>query len=49
MEKIKKEYLGFSINVSPKYLSNYLDEFSFRFNNKENEFMFDKLLINAVK
>ena len=35
--------------VSPKYLSNYLDEFSFRFNNKENEFMFDKLLINAVK
>jgi len=35
--------------VSPKYLSNYLDEFSFRFNNKENEFMFDKLLINAVR
>lgn len=35
--------------VSPKYLSRYLDEFSFRFNNKENEFMFDKLLINAVR
>jgi len=35
--------------VSPKYLSRYLDEFSFRFNNKESEFMFDKLLINAVR
>lgn len=35
--------------VSPKYLSRYLNEFSFRFNNKENAFMFDKLLINAVR
>ncbi|MDA9818053.1 IS1595 family transposase [Flavobacteriaceae bacterium] len=35
--------------VSPKYLSMYLDEFCWRFNNKESEFMFDKLLINAVR
>jgi transposase-like protein len=35
--------------VSPKYLPMYLNEFCFRFNNKENEFMFDKLLMNAVR
>jgi len=35
--------------VSQKYLSMYLDEFCWRFNNKENEFMFDKLLINAAR
>jgi transposase-like protein len=34
--------------VSPKYLSRYLDEFCWRFNNKNNEFMFDKLLTNCV-
>ena len=32
--------------VSPKYLSRYLDEFCWRFNNKDSEFMFEKLLTN---
>ena len=46
---VKRGIKGQFYFVSPKYLSMYLDEFSFRFNNKESEFMFDKLLINAVK
>ena len=35
--------------VSPKYLSRYLDEFCWRFNNKDSEFMFEKLLTNCIK
>jgi hypothetical protein len=35
--------------VSPKYLNRYLDEFCWRFNNKDSEFMFEKLLTNSVR
>jgi len=47
--KVKRGIKGQFHFVSPKYLSRYLDEFSFRFNNKESDFMFDKLLMNAVR
>lgn len=35
--------------VSPKYLSNYLDEFSFRFNNKDESDIFGKLILKSVR
>ena len=35
--------------VSKKYLEKYMDEFCWRFNNKENPAMFNQLLINTVK
>jgi hypothetical protein len=35
--------------VSPKYLENYLNEFSFRFNNRGDVSIFDTLLTRSVK
>jgi transposase-like protein len=47
---IKRGLIGQYHSVSPKYLPNYISEFVFKYNNRENnEFMFDILLENALK
>lgn len=45
---LKREVYGIYHHVSVKYLQAYVNEFCFRFNNKDNEDMFDLMLSQAV-
>jgi len=45
---LKRGILGIYHHVSPKYLQKYIDEFCFRYNNRDNKFMFDLLVKQAV-
>lgn len=45
---LKRGIYGIYHQVSPKHLQRYVDEFSFRYNNRENPLMFDLLLTQAV-
>jgi len=44
----KRGIIGQFHKVSKKYLDKYLDEFCWRFNNKDNESVFDSLLGNMI-
>lgn len=46
---IKRGLIGQFHHISKKYLQKYVDEFCFRFNNRSNENMFDKLINNCVR
>jgi len=45
---LKRGVYGIYHHVSVKYLQAYVNEFCFRFNNKDNEDMFDLMLSQAV-
>jgi transposase-like protein len=45
---LKRGIVGQYHQVSAKYLNRYIDEFCFRFNNRDNEFIFDLALQKAV-
>jgi transposase-like protein len=45
---LKRGVYGIYHQISPKYLQNYVDEFSFRHNNRNNKDMFDLLLKQTV-
>lgn len=45
---LKRGILGIYHHVSVKYMQNYIDEFCFRYNNRENTEMFDLVLKQAV-
>jgi len=45
---LRRGVYGIYHHVSVKYLQAYVDEFCFRFNNKDNEDMFDLMLLQAV-
>jgi len=45
---LKRAVYGIYHHVSVKYLQTYVNEFCFRFNNKDNEDMFDLMLSQAV-
>jgi transposase-like protein len=46
---LKRGIIGQFHKVSKKYLNNYIDEFCFRYNQRQNENIFDMLLINCVR
>jgi transposase-like protein len=46
---VKRGMMGQFHWVSKKYLSRYMDEFCWRFNNRDNENGFEQLLMNAVR
>ena len=41
---VKRGIYGVYRNVSPKYLQAYVDEYTFRYNNRKNPMMFEILL-----
>ncbi len=45
---LKRGVIGKFYKVSPKYLNRYLDEFCWRFNERENKESFDKLVGNML-
>jgi transposase-like protein len=45
---LKRGIIGQFHKVSKKYLYKYLDEFCWRFNNRENDFAFDDLISNML-
>ena len=45
---VKRGMMGQFHWVSKKYLEKYMDEFCWRFNNKESEFMFENLLTKCI-
>jgi len=45
---LKRGIIGQFHKVSKKYLNKYLDEFCWRFNNRENEFAFENMLGNML-
>ena len=45
---VKRGMMGQFHWVSKKYLEKYMDEFCWRFNNKENPAMFSNLISNCV-
>lgn len=45
---LKRGIYGIYHQVSPKYLQRYVDEFSFRYNNRMNSDVFDLVLRKAV-
>jgi transposase-like protein len=45
---LKRGVYGVYHSISAKYLQNYVDEFSFRYNNRGNKGTFDLLLKNAI-
>ncbi|NQS89895.1 transposase [Patescibacteria group bacterium] len=45
---LKRGVYGIYHHVSVKYLQTYLNELCFRFNNKDNEDMFDLMLSQAA-
>lgn len=45
---LKRGVYGIYHQISPKYLQNYVDEFSFRHNNRNNKGIFDLLLKQTV-
>ncbi len=45
---VKRGMVGQFHKVSKKYLQNYLDEFCFRFNNRNNKNAFNRMLIQMV-
>lgn len=46
---LKRGVYGIYHMVSPKYLQSYIDEFCFRYNNRDNPNVFDLVLLNAIK
>jgi transposase-like protein len=46
---LKRGIIGQFHKVSKKYLNRYIDEFCFRYNQRENKSIFDMLLINSVR
>lgn len=45
---LKRDILGIYYHVSPQYLQKYVDEFAFRYNNKDIDCMFNLLFKQAV-
>ena len=45
---IKRGIFGQYHHISKKYLDDYVKEFTFKYNNRKNDGMFDLLLTNAV-
>ena len=45
---IKRGLIGQFHHISKKYLQKYVDEFCFRFNNRDNKNIFDKLINNCI-
>jgi len=46
---LKRGVIGQFHYVSPKYLNKYIDEFCFRYNNRENKNIFSDTILKAVK
>jgi hypothetical protein len=46
---VKREYIGTHHHYSVKYTQRYIDEMSFRQNNRENPASFDTLLKQTVR
>ena len=45
---VKRGIIGQFHHISKEYVRKYLDEFCFRFNNRENEGIFDLVLRQAI-
>ena len=45
---LKRGVYGVHHQISPKYLQNYVDEFCFRHNNRNNSNAFDLLLTRTI-